>query len=54
MANNNPNSNNGLYFIVGILTVIIVGIAVYNYTDFGQKPDLEIDVSEDGISVDGN
>lgn len=52
MSNNNGN-NNGLYFIVGALLVIVLGLGYMAATGkFSDDPDLAIEVSEDGIDVD--
>lgn len=52
----NPNGNkNGLYLIVGALLVAVLALGYMVVSgEFGDKPDLAIEVSEDGLDVDSN
>lgn len=49
-----PMSRNTLYLIIGALIVIAVGFGIYVYQQETQRPGLEIQVNEQGISVEGN
>ena len=46
-------SKNGLYLVIAILAVIVVGFGIYAYQQ-QQKPSLEVHVNGNGLSVDGN
>ena len=46
-------SRNGLYAIIAILVVAMVGFAIYTYQE-SQRPGIEVRVDEGGISIDGN
>ena len=47
-------SRNGLYALIGILVVVLVGIIGYMFYDQSQRPGLEILVDKSGIQVHGN
>ncbi|MDB2439126.1 hypothetical protein N9W89_10450 [Hellea sp.] len=53
MANNSGDGGKGIYFIVGALVVAVLGLGFMVMQGQGDKPDLAISVSEDGIEVDG-
>ncbi|WP_200940263.1 hypothetical protein [Devosia sp. Root436] len=46
-------SRNGLYAVVAILLVAIVGFGIYTYQQ-QTRPGIEVRVDEQGISIDGN
>jgi len=54
MANNSGNGGKAIYFIVGALVVAVLGMGYMLMQGQADKPDLAIEVSEDGITVDGN
>lgn len=47
-------TRNGLYVLVGVLLVAVIGLGVYIYQQQQSQPALEIRVDEQGISVEGN
>lgn len=47
-------SRNGLYMLVGVLALIVIGLAGYMLYQQSQKPSLEIKLDENGIEVNGN
>lgn len=47
-------SRNGLYAVIAILLVAIVGFGIYSYQQQQARPGVEIRVDEQGISIDGN
>jgi len=51
MAGNSGNKN-GLYMIVGALIVVVLGMGYVIMQNQADKPDLAIEVSEDGIDID--
>lgn len=54
MANNSGNGGKGIYMIVGALIVAVLGLGYMVMQSQADKPDLAIEVSEDGIDVDTN
>ena len=46
-------SRNGLYALVAILLVVVIGLGIYLYQQ-QTRPGLEIRVDGNGVSVDGN
>jgi len=51
---NNSNSKSGLYFIVGALLVAVLGLGFVVMNGQADKPDLTIDIGEDGLDIDTN
>jgi hypothetical protein len=47
-------SRNGLYTLVGVLLIAVIGIGGYLLYEQSQKPQLEIKVDKSGIQVNGN
>ncbi len=47
-------SRNGLYVLIGLLALIVVGLAGYMIYQQSQEPSLEIRVNSQGIQVSGN
>lgn len=47
-------SRNGLYVLIGLLALIVVGLAGYMIYQQSQEPSLEIKVDAQGIQVNGN
>jgi len=47
-------SRNGLYVLIGLLALIVVGLAGYMIYQQSQEPSLEIRVDSKGIQVNGN
>ena len=52
MSNNSPKNGNALYFIIGALLVIVLGLGFYVMNEKADKPGVNIEVSEDGIKID--
>lgn len=46
-------SRNGLYAVIAILLVAVVGFGIYTYQQ-QTRPGIEVRVDEQGISIDGN
>lgn len=47
-------SRNGLYAVIAILLIAVVGFGIYTYQQQQQAPGIEVRVDEQGISIDGN
>ncbi|MHB0952276.1 MAG: hypothetical protein ACYC10_10135 [Allorhizobium sp.] len=45
------NSSNRLYFIIGALAVIVVGLAVYIYQKETEPKGVELNIGRDGITI---
>ena len=46
-------SRNGLYAVIAILLVAVVGFGIYAYQQQAQ-PGIEVRIDEQGVSIDGN
>ncbi len=44
-------SRNTLYFVIGLLAVVVVAFGIYYFYQESQKPSLEVRVDEQGITV---
>ncbi|MFP9135907.1 hypothetical protein ACLI1C_01865 [Devosia sp. XGJD_8] len=47
-------SRNGLYAVIAILLVAIVGFGLYSYQQQQARPGVEVRIDEQGVSIDGN
>lgn len=47
-------SRNGLYAVIAILLIAVVGFGIYSYQQQQAQPGLEIRMDDQGISIDGN
>lgn len=46
-------SRNGLYAVIAILLVAVVGFGIYSYQQ-QARPGIEVRVDGNGVSIDGN
>ena len=46
-------SRNGLYVLVGVLVIALVGLGIYLYQE-QNRPGVEIRVNDNGLSIEGN
>jgi uncharacterized protein HemX len=47
-------SRNGLYAVIAILLVAIIGFGIYTYQQQQARPGIEVRIDEQGVSIDGN
>ncbi len=47
-------SRNGLYALIGLLAIIVIGLGGYMLYQQSRQPSLEIKVDSNGIQVNGN
>lgn len=47
-------SSNGLYAMIAILLVAIIGFGIYTYQQQQARPGIEVRIDEQGVSIDGN
>ena len=47
-------TRNGLYAVIAILLIAVVGFGIYSYQQQEAQPGLEIRMDDQGISIDGN
>jgi uncharacterized membrane protein YsdA (DUF1294 family) len=47
-------SRNGLYAVIAILLVAVLGFAIYSYQQEQARPGVEVRIDEQGVSIDGN
>ncbi|HTN61511.1 MAG TPA: hypothetical protein VL147_20240 [Devosia sp.] len=46
-------NRNGLYLVIAILLVAVVGFAIYTYQQ-QNRPGVEVRLDDNGISINGN
>ena len=56
MSGNSPNGNALKYFIVGAITVAIIGTGIYFFGGYAEQDqaDFSVTVDDNGIDVDTN
>lgn len=47
-------NRNGLYVIIAVLLVAVIGFAIYTYQQQQAQPGIEVRLDENGVSIDGN
>lgn len=47
-------NRNTLYLLIGILIAVVIGFAIYAYQQETQPSGVEIEINEQGISIEGN
>tara|TARA_R110002124_G_scaffold1797_17_gene11595 strand:+ start:56474 stop:56623 length:150 start_codon:yes stop_codon:yes gene_type:complete len=47
-------TRNGLYAVIAILLIAVVGFGIYSYQQQQARPGVEVRVDDQGISIDGN
>ncbi|KKB77809.1 membrane protein [Devosia soli] len=47
-------SRNGLYSLVAVLALAVIGFAIYTYQQQQSQPGLEVRIDQQGVSIDGN
>jgi hypothetical protein len=47
-------NRNGLYALIGLLAIVVIGLGGYMLYQQSQQPSLEIKVDSNGIQVNGN
>ena len=47
-------SRNGLYAVIALLLVAIIGFGIYSYQQQQARPGIEVRIDEQGVSIDGN
>lgn len=47
-------SRNGLYAVIAVLLIAVVGFGIYSYQQQQAQPGLEVRVDSNGIAIDGN
>jgi|TARA_A100001391_G_scaffold65879_1_gene41603 hypothetical protein len=50
----NLMSRNTLYLLLGALVVVVIGFAIYAYQQESQPDGVQIELNEQGLSVEGN
>ena len=47
-------SRNTLYLLLGALVVVVIGLAIYTYQQESQPDGVQIELNDQGLSVEGN
>lgn len=47
-------SRNTLYVLLGALVVIVIGFGIYTYQQESQPSGVQIELNEQGLSIEGN
>ncbi|GEO84624.1 MULTISPECIES: hypothetical protein [Alphaproteobacteria] len=46
------NRNNGLYLVIGALTVVVIGLGIYVYREETKPQGVELSIGRDGVSIE--
>lgn len=47
-------SRNTLYLLLGALIVVVIGFSIYAYQQESRPSGVQIEINEEGLSVEGN
>ncbi|WP_332716764.1 hypothetical protein [Pelagibacterium mangrovi] len=47
-------SRNTLYLLIGALIVVVIGFGIYAYQQETEPQGVQIEVNEQGLSIEGN
>lgn len=48
------NRSNNLYFLIGALLVLVIGMGIYIYKKERQPDGVNISIGSEGVKVEGN
>lgn len=48
------NRNNRLYFVIGALVVVVIGLGVYLYREETKPEGVEMTIGRDGVTIQEN
>ncbi|WP_454287454.1 hypothetical protein [Rhizobium arsenicireducens] len=48
------NRNNGLYFAIGALVVVVIGLGIYLYREETKPKGIEMTIGRDGVTIQEN
>ncbi len=48
------NRNNGLYFVIGALVVVVIGLGAYLYNEETKPEGVEMTIGRDGLTIQEN
>ena len=48
------NRNTGLYFVIGALAVVVIGLGVYLYREETKPQGVEMTIGRDGLTIQEN
>ncbi|ACI54507.1 conserved hypothetical protein [Rhizobium leguminosarum bv. trifolii WSM2304] len=48
------NSRNGLYVLIGVLVVTVIGLGAYIYREESKPQGIEMSIGENGVSIEQN
>ncbi len=49
---NGMNNRNGLFFVIGALLVVVIGMGIYIFREESKPSGVDISIGEKGISVE--
>ncbi|MBP2446448.1 MULTISPECIES: hypothetical protein [Rhizobium] len=48
------NRSNGLYVIIGVLVVAVIGLGAYIYREESKPQGIEMSIGKNGVSIEQN
>ncbi|MBB2751738.1 UNVERIFIED_ORG: uncharacterized protein YpmB [Rhizobium aethiopicum] len=48
------NRSNGLYVIIGVLVVAVIGLGAYIYREENKPQGIEMSIGKNGVSIEQN
>lgn len=48
------NSRNGLYVLIGVLVVTVIGLGAYIYREESKPQGIEMSIGKNGVSIEQN
>ncbi|EJT07189.1 hypothetical protein [Rhizobium sp. CCGE 510] len=48
------NRSNGLYVIIGVLVIAVIGLGAYIYREESKPQGIEMSIGKDGVSIEQN
>ncbi|MDR9784072.1 hypothetical protein [Rhizobium redzepovicii] len=48
------NSRNGLYVLIGVLIVTVIGLGTYIYREESKPQGIEMSIGKNGVSIEQN
>jgi len=54
IGNSHLNRSNGLYIIIGVLVVAVIGLGAYIFHEENKPQGIEMSIGKNGVSIEQN